>query len=351
MKPKKICLVVNSRSPQSLRLTAYLTKKGYEVNYINIHEKEFGGPGVLGKVKAFFNLKKVIKETKPDIVHGHGINWAGILVSYSGFRPIVVTTRGSDIWEIGRMIWPEQYLIKQSLKIANLVTGSSEALHNQALKLGMPPEKFRLVFWGIEPDLFKKKNVDSLRQKLELPKETKIIFCPRSIKAKYNIDVVLEAVSLLKFDYKLLFTDLNIDPGYWAKMQPIIEKHQLKDKIMVLPKTDSAGMAELDNLADVIVSIAQFDGLPVSFLEAMACEKKIVVANDVFAKEWHRGNNFWLVPLRDVAATTEAIKKALAMPEEKFKPLGEQNRAAVLEKADVSKGFEAMEKVYAELVK
>jgi len=370
--PRRICLVVNGQSPQSAKLSAYLLKRNYEIHYINLTNTPLKLTGVknywikqdnkysweplktllavVNKLRALIELKKLIRFIRPDIVHGHGLNFAGILTVLSGFKPVVVTTRGSDVMEIDKMIAPEQYLIRHTLKKADLVTGSSDALKNQSLKIGMPPEKFRMVYWGIDGEIFKNKNMEKLRKKLQIKPNQKVILYPRSIKAKYNIDAFLKAVATIKTDFKIVFIKFNLDPIYWAKMQPLIKELKLQDKIILLPATNPQGMADLYNVADVVVSLAEYDGLAVFFLEAMACEKKIVLADFGFVKEWYHNNNFWMVPIGDTKAATKAIESALAMPQAKFAPISRANRAQALERTEINKGFAMMEDVYRELV-
>lgn len=369
---KKICLIVNSYSPQSAKLCQYLVKRGYEIHYVNLTNTPLRLPGVknywirqeinpawgllksavaiFNKLRALQELKQIIKRVKPDIVHGHGLNFAGILAVYSGFHPTIVTTRGSDVMQIDKFIGAEQYLIRQTLKKADAVTGSSEALQNQSLRLGMPPEKFQMVYFGIDAEIFKKMPRDTLRRRLKIKNE-KVIFCPRSINAIYNIDILIKAIARLKDNFKLMLIKQNLSPEYWAKIQGLIKELNLGKKIILWPQTDPQGMADLYNLAAVVVSLAQSDGLAVSFLEAMACEKKIVISNVGFVREWHQNNNFWVVPIGDIETTTKAIADALKMPSAKFIPIGKSNRQLVLDRAEINKGFEKIEEVYREAAK
>ncbi len=370
--PKKICLVVNGLSPQSRKLCQYLLKRGYEIHLVSLVKRPLDLPGVkhywlrqelnigweplrtalgaFNKFRALVELRQIIHAIEPDIVHGHGLNFAGILTAYSGFHPTIASTRGSDIMQFDKMILPEQYLIRQTLKKADLVTGNSLALRDRSIPLGLPANKFRLVYFGVDKEIFKKKNVASLRKKLKISPQEKIIFCPRSINHIYNIDILLKAVANFKENYKLILTKQNLNPEYWAKMQRLAAELKIKDKIILLPATDPKGMAELDNLADVVVSLAKSDGLASCFLEAMACESKIVISNVDFVKEWFKDKNFWIVPIGNIDATTKAIESALKMPASKFASIGEKNRVLVLSRAELNKGFEEMEKVYREAV-
>lgn len=366
----KICLIANTRSPQNERLTRYLLRNNYEVYFISLDSTGIEGArnyelkqkkslsrlklviysnGLVNKLSSLMKLRKLIKEIKPDIVHGHGINFAGILAVYSGFHPVVVTTRGSDVMKITEQIKPEQFLIKQTLKHADLVTGSSLALENKSVELGMPKSKFRLVFFGVDAQIFAKHDVSALREKFQI-KDEQIIFCPRALKPVYNIDILLEAVSQLKNpNYKLILLDYNMDQNYYEKIMKLAKNLGVFEKIIFIKTADDKTMADLYNLTDVVVSIARSDGLSVSFLEAMASEAKIVLSDVGFAAEWYKDNNFWVVPIGDAKATASAIDSALRVSEKEFSPVGRSNRQLVLDRAEINRGFKQMEEVYQKL--
>lgn len=343
----KICLLVNSRSRQSERLSKYLLGRGYNLTYLNLSEGEMASQGVWEKLKNFNKFKKIIKKIQPDILHGHGLNFAGIFAVKSGFHPAVVTVRGSDVMRADKMPVLIKRQVIETLKNADIVTGSSEALKNKALELGMPADKYRMVYFGIDQGVFKRK-AESGKRNYGIKKGEKVIFSCRAMKPIYNIGILIEAVSQLNFDFKLILVKQNADQVYLAKIERLIREKNLQKKVIILPSASEGEMAELYNAADVVVSIAKSDGLSVSFLEAMACEAKIVLSDVGFAKEWHRNDNFWIVPVGDIDATRKAITDALNMPESQFEPIGQKNRQMVLEKAELEKSFEAMEDVYQE---
>lgn len=370
-KKLRVCLVGSTVSPQNEKLTRYLLEQGYDVHFVSLDETEIEGAtnyhiqqkklvnkfapwylfqGLMNKQKALTDLKKLIQEIQPDVVHGHGINFAGILAYYSGFQPVVVTTRGSDIMQISEKPGFEQYLIKQTLKNSDIVTGSSLALKKQALKLGVKEENWRDVFFGIDLDIFKKMDVSGLKKELNINDE-KVIFCPRSIAPIYNTDVLIEALNkLAEKNWKLILLTYRADQSYLAKMKDMIKSFGREDKIIWIPEADPAKMAELNNLADVVVSLAQSDGAAVSFLEAMACEAKIVISAVGFVEEWADGK-FWVVPIGDIEETTRALDEALKTSKEEFKPDGEKNRQLIADRAEINSNFHKFENIYEEVLK
>lgn len=368
---KRICLVANTVSPQNEKLVKYLLDQGHEVHFICLDEKEIIGAinyhikqkklvnkflpwyllaGFLNKRQALIELQALISKIKPDVVHGHGVNFAGILAYYSGFEPVVVTTRGSDIMKISEKPAFEQFLIKQTLKNVNIVTGSSLALRDQALKLGTPKNNWRDVFFGIDLDVFKPVETEKLKTDLKITSE-KVIFCPRTVAPIYNTDVLIESLAKLEeSNWKLILLKYRADASYMTKIQGMIKELNLTDNIIWLESADPVKMNQLNNLADVVISLAQSDGAAVSFLEAMASQAKIVISAVGFVDEWKDGK-FWVVPIGNTEQTTKAIDQALKISKPDFAEAGVKNRQLIADRAEIKTNFAKFEKIYEELTK
>lgn len=365
-KSLKICLVANTVSPQNEKLVRYLLDQGHEIHFISLDEKEISGAinyhikqkklvnkflpwylfqGFLNKRQALVELQALIAKIKPDVVHGHGVNFAGILAYYSGFEPVVVTTRGSDIMKIRKKPMFEQYLIKQTLKNASIVTGSSLALRDQALKLGTPKANWRDVFFGIDLDVFKPVDTEKLKNDLKITSE-KVIFCPRTVAPIYNTDILIQALAAIEEEnWKLILLKYRADASYLIKIQALIKELNLVDHVIWLESADAVKMNQLNNLADVVVSLAQSDGAAVSFLEAMASQAKIVISAVGFVKEWQDGK-FWVVPIGDIIETKKAIDRALKISKFDFATDGSKNRQLIANRAEIKTNFAKFEKIY-----
>lgn len=363
---ERICLVANTVSPQNEKLVKYLLDQNHEVHFVSLDEKEIPGAinhhikqkklvnkflpwyllaGFINKCQALIELKKLISKIKPDVVHGHGVNFAGILAYYSGFKSVVVTTRGSDIMKIAEKPAFEQYLIKQTLKNADIVTGSSLALRDQAYRLGSTKSNWRDVFFGIDLDVFKPVETEKLENELKITSE-KIIFCPRTVAPIYNTNVLIQALAEIKENnWKLILLKYRADAPYLAKIQAMIKDLNLSDKIIWIESADSVKMNQLNNLADVVVSLAQSDGAAVSFLEAMASQAKIVISHVGFVDEWLDGK-FWVVSIGDVNETAKALDSALKITKNDFKIDGEKNRQLIADRAEINSNFAKFEKIY-----
>ena len=70
-----------------------LKRHGCEVEYLGIV-----GKGVKGYLKAFPELRKMIRHSCPDVIHAH-YGLSGLLANFQRKVPVVTTYHGSDINE------------------------------------------------------------------------------------------------------------------------------------------------------------------------------------------------------------------------------------------------------------
>ncbi len=360
----KLCLIGNIRSPQNQNLVEFFKKKNYEIHFISNGQGKLKGikSYYLGKnnftpwyfLRSLMKTRRLIAKIRPDIVHGQDLVFAGIWAYLSGFRPLVVTPWGSDVMNYEKFIDLEKYLIKKTLKQADLVTVSSEALLEKAQEIGLPKGKAKLIHFGIDLSFFRRRKVEHWRRKYKLKnaKKAKIIYCPRSIAPIYNTDILIDAFAKIasRENVKLLITTQNAQESFLIEIEKAVIKNNLVDKVIFLPSLQFKEIPNLYNLADVIVSLTSSDGCSVSFLEGLASEKKIIATKLPYLKEWFTGHNLWTVPIRDVEATARALITALNFPAKKWRPIGRQNRQMITEKAEINVNFEKLDKLYQDLI-
>jgi glycosyltransferase involved in cell wall biosynthesis len=304
-------------------------------------------------------LKRFLRQWHPDVLHAHRINSAGWMAAASGFHPYVITPWGTDIFVQPHQSWVAQLLARYALGNADLITTTSHAMWEDAVKLNARTDVLRYVHFGVEMDIFKpdlmiiseKKN---LRRSLSIPENVRVILSPRAVTPIYNLDIILQSIPLVRARFPeafFVFIDYNSDMDYKNQLNKISTDLKLEPYIHWIPQTGSrSDMAELYNLSDVIVSVASTDGsTPISILEAMACGKPVVCTDLPQTREYVTNNeNGLLVPNREVTALAEAIILLLEQPHKAIE-FGRKAHQVVVEKADSEQEMRRMESIYYEL--
>jgi glycosyltransferase involved in cell wall biosynthesis len=209
----KILFIADSTSIHTQRWLKYFINQGNDIYLITIGKKEEKIPNVnhvinfdqfyynsISFISVLAKTKKLIRKIKPQILHGHFVHQYGWLGALSGFHPFVLTAWGTDILNlpyesrsrIGKL------LTTYSLKKADLLTGTSEYLKGEMVKLGANKNKVHVIHWGVDPDAFSPDIVHSELKKSLGIGDHLVVLSNRNHIALYNNDIVIEAMSIVK---------------------------------------------------------------------------------------------------------------------------------------------------------
>jgi glycosyltransferase involved in cell wall biosynthesis len=363
---KKVCLVGDINSCHNHKFIDFLIGK-YQIHFISTRRGYYPGikiyeiaprknePLILWYLRFIKSARKIIHQVGPDILHAQSLTSAGVAAYLSGYQPYSVSAWGTDVLDFDNHNPIVKILVKNVLKHAKIIFGSSLVLKDAMSKIGADMSKFRLLRFGIDTNIFKPKK-NSLRKQLNIINE-KIIFSPRDIGPIYNTLILVKAFEILSTDkkLKLFLVDIPVDQDYYLKLKRYINAHNLSSSIVFLPAVGNNKMAEYYNMADLVVSISSWDSASVAFLEAMACQKKIVVSDIPFTKEWARRDNrgrlvnFWKTKI-EVDNLSKTIKDALNFNDKIFISIGKNNRKLVQSEADLKNCFEKIPEYYNQIL-
>ena len=297
-----------------------------------------------GTIQARRRLHRLLMDIGADVLHAHYLTGYGWLARLSGFRPFVVTVWGSDVFVTARDSPVARVWAWAALRGASLVTADSTDLAEAAIDLGARRQRVRIIQFGVETSRFTPGPASAeLRQRLGLG-PTRIIFGPRSITPIYHTLTAVEAMPQLPDDVSLVLTATNAEAPYLDAVRDRIRSLQLEDRVRIVAGIEHAEMVDYYRLADVVVSIPQSDGTPVSVLEAMSCGRTVVATDLPSVREWLAPvTPGLLVPAGDEAATAAAIVRALELDDDQ---IGPRLREIVIDRADHERNMTEMEGEY-----
>ena len=124
---------------------------------------------------------------------------------------------------------------------------------------------------------------DEVKKKYALPE--KFFFLPNQYWVHKNHKIVLEALRILKQQGKFVGvvstgnTKDYRDPGYFATLEEFIEKHDLKDRYMILGMVPYADVQSLSEAAWAYINPSLFEGWSTTVEEAKYRGKPILLSN------------------------------------------------------------------------
>lgn len=286
-----------------------------------------------------------------DLVH---VQWAGFagIPSAAGLGPYVVTAWGSDIYDLSEQELEARRVVVQGLHGAALVTVDSEDLRRAVMVFGIPPERVKLVQWGVDTGLFRPDVATEAARARHGIGNGPVIYSPRNIAPVYNNDIILEAFRKVLDRHP----DAILVEKYYRRLPETLEAYRRKaEELGVLDRLVMVGDMPYDDIPPLYamsamsVSVPSSDATPVSILEAMACGSIPVSSDLPSIREWiTHGENGFLVPVRDADALADCMLQVLRGGPE-LDAMRARNRRLVMDRAEHARNMEEMEGYYRQL--
>lgn len=304
----------------------------------------------LGMLATGLSVRRAVARVRPDILHVHYLTINGFRAWISGFHPYVITVWGNDVLIDPPRSKRARLLAWRSLRSADLVTGPSRHLVDAAIEIGAKPGLSRCIHMGVDLDRFSPgPHPAALRRSLGLAGR-RVLFSPRIIGPLYRHEVVIDALAQLPDDVTLVMTRHAASPTELPLIERLVAEKGLTDRVLIVPTVPDSEVPDLYRLADVVVSVPESDGGPVSLVEALAVGRPIVCSDLPPVREWLADlDPVCLVPVGDSHATAAAIRAVLARSPLEQARLADLGRAAVRERADRRRTMAEMETLYRQL--
>lgn len=261
---------------------------------------------------SFFLTLYLILRLRPKliVVHWGSRLWQSVLLGVFGSRVIAHTMNG-DINPLydgrGKKKKFTSFLlnraaaitVKSKYGLALLKENFSEKLLN----------KTHIVSWGVKNGLLECRKVD-IRSVLGVDKDSKIIFCPRSMQAIYHkkeiARVFFEYLDEGGKDAYLVVSTVNAYQDYSDKYKNFINASRYAKNIIFV-NLKHEDMASFLSQADAVISFTKSDGLSQTIMEGLAIGAKIVCYDmlDYTDILFHKKNSFLF---RDTSEIKDGIK-------------------------------------------
>lgn len=226
------------------------------------------------------HIQKIIKEYDIDIIHCVAIYYAFLATFVKTNKQIIYTQQGSELLIRAKKSKFYRYMANRVFKRVNIVTGDSKVIQKAGLDCGALKENNYIIQNGVDLGLF----TFNKNEKVDIKSSSRPVrlYSPRGIIPLYNIDTIIEALSILKNKSNLSFIcqftfgfgDEHLD-GYKAKASRL----GVNEFIEWVGYVDHTEMPKYYSQNDIVISIPSSDSSPKSVYESMACGTPVVVSN------------------------------------------------------------------------
>ncbi|MDD5455383.1 MAG: glycosyltransferase [Candidatus Ratteibacteria bacterium] len=223
-------------------------------------------------------LIKIIKAEKIHIIHTHAHkpNTTARIAAILAKVPIIIANEHNvDQWKSYFQKSIDRFLAKRTDKIIAV----SNAVRQFYQSIGIPPEKFRLIYNGVELNKFGNKNIRKTKRKeLGIDDQTCVIGTVGRIHPQKGHELLVKITEELLLEHKALLF-LIIGKGYLEKkLTRKIKTLNLSEHFLFLGERED--IPELLSCMDIFALPSLREGFPNAIMEAMASSLP-VVATDV----------------------------------------------------------------------
>ncbi|MBS4033791.1 MAG: glycosyltransferase [Ignavibacterium sp.] len=301
----------------------------------------------LNYLKAVNRVKKIIRESRPDILHAHYASSYGLIGSLTKFHPFILSVWGADIFNFPEQSPLHKAIIKYNLSKADRILSTSVVMKSQTQKY--TTKNIEVTPFGIDKNSFKAFKVNGIFS----PKDI-VIGTIKSLEQKYGIEFLVKAFHKIKNKYpdkslKLLIVGIGSQEKY---LKQLVNELGLEKDTTFTGFIKHNEIPKYHNMIDIFVSasIDDSESFGVAILEASACEKPVIVSNVGGLPEVvENGKTGIVVEPKSTSEIFEAISKLIDNPELAQK-MGANGRMRVLEKYTWDYSVEKMISVYKSLV-
>ena len=292
------------------------------------------------KVKGQFSL--------PVVLIAHGTFWGQLLTklkrrtfSLSTIVGIFKNLYGSIL---ERKVYSDVDLI---IAITQIV---AEALIKD---LNVAQEKIRIIPNGVDVEKFKPDNNlrNSFRKKLHLRENERVILSAGRLHPAKGVQIIISA---LPFILKQIPVKLIIigEGNYGEKLRQLAKKLRIEDKIIFVGRVSREELTGYYNACDLFVlPTMEQESLPLTLLEAMACEKPVVTSKAIELPSILKDKKSGIV-LK--AGTSETIARAIVtvLKDKKLADsLAKRGREKVSAEYSFERSVDEIETLFMEAVK
>ncbi len=256
------------------------------------------------------DLRRVIREIKPDLIHAGPVHSTAFLSAAAGFRPLVTMSWGSDLLYEAERSPLVRMAARYTLRRTTVFTCDCRAVQEKAVELGFPPDRCVLFPWGVDLERFSNGVYADIREWLGW-QDKFILLSMRSWEPIYGVDVLARGFARAARSIPDLRLLILGGGSQERRLYQIFSKNHVLDRVQFAGQVRNDELPDYYRTADLYVSASHSDGSSVSLMEALASGLPVIVSDIPGNREWVTpGEQGWLFPDGNDKALADAIHQA-----------------------------------------
>lgn len=252
-------------------------------------------------------LREIINQIKPDIVHAGPIQSCAFISALTGFSPLVSMSWGSDILVDSEKDFLWKWVTEYTLNRTSVFIGDCEAVKEKAIQFGVLDQRIILFPWGIDLSQYQPGKNLQFRNKLGWTDQF-VLLSLRSWEKIYGVDIVAKAfvaASKSEPDLRLILLGKGSQE---TEIKEIFNDAGIMDHVYLGGVAAQNELPDYYQASDLYISASYSDGSSVSLMEALASGLPVLVSDIPGNQEWiNQAENGYLFETGSVEKLTNAI--------------------------------------------
>ena len=298
----------------------------------------------LGYYTNAFQLRKIYKELKPDVINVHYASGYGTLARMAKLPNITLNVWGSDVYDFPNESKIKRYILKKNLLYAEKLASTSNVMAREVKRQYPDLDKEIYVTpFGVDTNKFKK---------LKSKKNTDFIIGNiKALNPKYGIkyiilgvDDFIKKLKKKKEDYSHIKCYIYGQGEQKEELQSLINDLKLNDIVFLMGLIPNAKVPNALNEFDVFcaASVINSESFGVAIVEAMSCEVPVIATKiDGFSEVMVDKKTGLMIEKESYEEISKALEY-MYYNKEKRLDFGKNGRRRVLENYDWNENVKTM---------
>ena len=295
-------------------------------------------------------LRKILQNLRPDILHANYATGYGSMARRSGFRPLLLSVWGSDVYDFPAKSFIHRHLLQKNLAASTAIASTSHCMAQQAASIHAHPHIFITPF-GVDTSLFcpAVQCADSVNAPTAQPITIGTV---KTLEPAYGIDTLIEAFALLQQSLQqsgfantvqLEITGSGVDK---PALQQLCQTLGIADTVTFFDAIPHAQVPAQLRRLDIFAALSRMESFGVAAIEAAACGLPVVVSDAPGLVEVTPNQRTGLVVPRNNPQGAAHALEQLVRNASLRQQMGQAGRAHVLAQYDWPVCLEKMQQAY-----
>lgn len=282
-------------------------------------------------------FRRQVAAFRPDLIYAtwaYPDGWAAVRLARQAGLPVVIQVHGSDVLLLTRSR-KRRRLTFDALRAADGVVAVSRDLADRAIAEGVPAERVRVVYGGVDPALFHPGSKPEARRRLGLdPTDDPLILFVGNLLPVKGIDVLIDACATIAAEGQRFRCHVLGQGPLAGVLRARINRLGLRERMTLVGPKPQSELPDWYRASDLFVLPSHSEGVPNVLREASACGIRCVASRVGGIPEISDCGDIRLVPPADPAALAAAMSETLAAPDRSHPAAPPRTRAEAIDELE-----------------